>query len=201
MLYYQKLLKCTTRGIINTTKQRMENVMQNLLDMTQEEIEDIVIKLGYAKFHAKQIFSWLHKGVTQIQQMTNLSKQFRNELEPNFCIHKLEIVRKIVSKIDQTTKYVFKLYDGNIIESVLMKYSTGFSLCISSQVGCKMGCKFCASSYASFVRDLTAGEMLDQIITTNHVQSIRIRNVVIMGIGEPLDNYDNVYLLVELYQR
>ena len=130
--------------------------------------------------------------------MTNLSKALREKLKLKAYINNFEIVKKLISKVDGTRKYIFKLYDNDVIESVLMKYSYGFSVCISSQAGCKMGCSFCASTGAGFNRNLSAGEMLDQVLTIKNDIKERIGNVVIMGIGEPLDNYDNLIKFLRL---
>lgn len=170
----------------------------DLLNLTIEELEDFFIKTGQQKFRAKQVFQWVHKGIKDIDEMTNLSKEFREKLKSEAYINKLEVVGKLVSQIDGTTKYLFKLMDGNIVESVLMKYEHGFSVCISSQVGCKMGCKFCASTGVGFMRDLTAAEMLDQVLTIQNDSGNRVRNVVVMGIGEPFDNYDNLVKFIRL---
>lgn len=170
----------------------------DLLNLTIEELEDFFIKTGQQKFRAKQVFQWVHKGIKDIDEMTNLSKEFREKLKSEAYINKLEVVGKLVSKIDGTTKYLFKLMDGNIVESVLMKYEHGLSVCISSQVGCKMGCKFCASTGVGFMRDLTAAEMLDQVLTIQNDSGNRVRNVVVMGIGEPFDNYDNLVKFIRL---
>lgn len=164
----------------------------DLLSLNIEDLEIFLAKMGQQKFRARQIFQWVNKGIKDIEEMTNLSLELREEIGKAAYINNLEIVKKFVSQIDDTTKYLYKLNDGNIIESVLMKYSHGFSICISSQVGCKMGCSFCASTGAGFIRNLTSGEMLDQIITTSKDSGCRISNIVIMGIGEPLDNYDNL---------
>lgn len=165
---------------------------KNLLGLTIDEIKDVLADIGQEKYRAKQIFQWVNKGVKDISQMTNLSKALRDELDKIAYISKLSIRHKLVSKLDGTTKYLFELEDGNIIESVLMKYKHGLTVCISSQVGCRMGCKFCASTGAGFMRDLSAGEILDQVLTIQADNEDRVGNVVIMGIGEPFENYDNV---------
>ncbi|NLL04239.1 MAG: 23S rRNA (adenine(2503)-C(2))-methyltransferase RlmN [Clostridiaceae bacterium] len=170
----------------------------DLLSLTIEELETFFIKMGQQKFRAKQVFQWVNKGVKDIDEMTNLSKDIRENLKTKAYINKLEISEKFVSKIDGTTKYLFKLIDGNIIESVLMKYEHGLSVCISSQVGCKMGCKFCASTGVGFVRNLTASEMLDQVLTIQKEADGRVGNIVVMGIGEPFDNYDNLVKFIRL---
>ncbi len=170
----------------------------DLLNLTIEDLEDFFIEMGQQKFRAKQVFQWVHKGVKDIDEMTNLSKEFREKLKSAAYINKLEVVGKLVSKIDGTTKYLFKLMDGNIVESVLMKYEHGLSVCISSQVGCKMGCKFCASTGVGFMRNLTSAEMLDQVLTIQNDAGSRVGNVVVMGIGEPFDNYDNLVKFIRL---
>ena len=164
----------------------------NLLDLTIKDLEAELSAIGQQKFRAGQIFQWVNKGIKNIDDMTNLSKELRQELKKNTYISKYEISHKMVSKIDGTIKYIFKSEDGNIIESVLMEYKHGITACISSQVGCKMGCSFCASTGAGYARNLSAGEILDQILTMQNDTGKRIGNVVIMGIGEPLDNYNNV---------
>ncbi len=166
--------------------------MKNLLDMTIEELEQMLSDMGQQRFRAKQIFKWVNSGIKSIDDMTNISKQLRQELSEVCNINRLKLANKFESKIDSTVKYLFELEDGNIIESVLMEYKYGFTACISSQAGCKMGCTFCASTGASFSRNLTAGEMLDQIMTMQQDSGNRVGHVVLMGIGEPLDNYDNV---------
>ncbi len=170
----------------------------DLLNLTIEELEEFFIKMGQQRFRAKQVFQWVHKGVKDIDEMTNLSKEFREKLKSSAYINKLEVVGKLVSKIDGTTKYLFKLVDGNIVESVLMKYEHGLSVCISSQVGCKMGCKFCASTGVGFMRSLTSAEMLDQVLSIQNDAGSRVGNVVVMGIGEPFDNYDNLVKFIRL---
>lgn len=166
--------------------------MINLMDMTLEELEQMLLDMGQQRFRAKQIFKWVNSGIKSIDDMTNISKQLRQELSEVSKISRIKLVDKLESKLDSTVKYLFELEDGNIIESVLMEYKYGFTACISSQAGCKMGCRFCASTGASFSRNLTAGEMLDQIMTMQQDSGNRIGHVVLMGIGEPLDNYDNV---------
>ncbi len=166
--------------------------MTNLMDLTLDELEQMLQDMGQQKFRAKQIFKWVNSGIKSVDDMTNLSKQLRQELAAVSKISRIKLVNKLQSNIDSTAKYLFELEDGNIIESVLMEYKHGFTACISSQAGCRMGCKFCASTGANFSRNLTAGEMLDQIMTMQEDSGNRIGHVVLMGIGEPLDNYDNV---------
>ncbi|MBQ2420969.1 MAG: 23S rRNA (adenine(2503)-C(2))-methyltransferase RlmN, partial [Clostridia bacterium] len=154
---------------------------------------------GQPKFRAGQIFDWLQKRmVSSFDEMTNLSKDFRNRLENDYYIADCVIEEKFCSKLDETVKYLFRLNDGECIESVLMKYNHGWSICISSQVGCRMGCKFCASTIGGLKRNLTPSEMLSQIMTAQKDMNIRISNIVMMGIGEPFDNYDNVVRFLEL---
>lgn len=170
----------------------------DLLDMSIEEIEKFLLDMGKEKFRAKQVFQWIHKGVKDFEEMTNLSKAFRESLRETAYVNRLEIKHRLVSKLDGTAKYLFELQDGNIIESVLMEYKHGITACISSQVGCRMGCRFCASTGVGFMRNLSSGEMLDQILTMQKDSGKRISNIVIMGIGEPLDNYDNAVKFLRL---
>lgn len=157
------------------------------------ELNNEIIAFGLPKFRTKQIFEWLHKyGVSNFDEMTNISKELRAKLSELFYISSCEIEQKYVSKIDETVKYLFKLCDGEYVESVIMKYKYGYTICVSSQVGCKMGCTFCASTLAGFKRNLTAGEIESQLHSSQRDLNIRISNIVMMGIGEPLDNYDNV---------
>lgn len=166
--------------------------MINLMDMTMEELEQMLSNMGQPKFRAKQIFKWANSGIKSFEDMTNISKQLREELGTVCKINRIKLVNKLKSNIDSTAKYLFELEDGNLIESVLMEYKHGFTACISSQAGCRMGCKFCASTGANFARNLTSGEMLDQVMTMQEDSGNRIGHIVLMGIGEPLDNYDNV---------
>lgn len=163
------------------------------------ELSDYVISLGEKRFRAKQIYDWLHvKHACNFDQMTNLSNDLREKLKTDAYISGIKIVKELISKEDDTRKYLLELDDGNIIESVLMRYEYGLSICISSQIGCRMGCRFCASTIDGLVRNLTTGEMLDEIhIIQDHVGE-RISHVVIMGSGEPLDNYDNFIRFVEM---
>ncbi len=150
-------------------------------------------EMNQPKFRAKQIFKWLHSdGVKSFEQMTNISKELRLRLAENCFISACEIEDKYVSSIDGTVKYLFRLYDGEYVESVVMKYKYGSTICVSSQVGCKMGCTFCASTLAGFKRNLTAGEIESQLHSAQKDLGIRISHIVMMGIGEPLDNFDNV---------
>ena len=164
-----------------------------------EELTAELIKAGLPKFRAKQIYEWMHvKLVERFDEMTNLSKELRQTLEANYNLVVLKAVDVKVSQIDETRKYLFQLEDGNVIESVLMKYKHGNSVCISSQVGCRMGCRFCASTLDGLERNLSTSEMLDQIYRIQHHTGERVSNVVIMGSGEPMDNYDNFIQFVHL---
>lgn len=166
--------------------------MIDLKDLSYSELEEFLKENGEPKFRAKQIFSWLHKGVESFEEMTDISKKTAEKLKSKAFISRLSIREKYVSKLDGTVKYLFSLEDGNCIESVVMRYKHGLSLCISSQVGCCMGCGFCASTIGGLYRNLTAGEILNQVIFAQKDMGERISNIVMMGIGEPLDNYDNV---------
>ena len=171
----------------------------DIKSMNKTELEDLLKELGEPKFRAKQIFDWLHaKQVDSFEEMTNLSKGLREKLSETASINGVEIVRKLVSQIDGTRKYLFALSDGAIIESVLMKYEHGNTVCISTQVGCRMGCKFCASTLDGVERGLTAGEMLSQIYAIQKDCGERVHGTVLMGSGEPLDNYDNVVKFLRL---
>lgn len=149
-------------------------------------------------FRGKQVFTWLHKGVSSFDEMTNLPKSLREKLTETCVLTPPKAVRKQVSKLDGTIKYLWELRDGNCIESVLMQYHHGNTVCISSQVGCRMGCAFCASTIAGRVRNLTPAELLDQVIFTQKDSGLPISNIVLMGIGEPMDNLDNVLKFLEL---
>lgn len=172
--------------------------MIDLKSMTLEEITDLLNGWGEPAFRGRQVFVWLHKGVTSFDEMTNLSKSLRAKLEERCFITVPTVARKQVSKLDGTVKYLWRLRDGNCVESVMMKYHHGNTICISSQVGCRMGCAFCASTIAGKVRDLTASEILDQVIFGEKDSGLPISNVVLMGIGEPLDNRDNVFRFLTL---
>ena len=171
--------------------------MIDLYAMTREELRAFVGELGEGKFRADQLALWLLRG-TPIDEMSNLSKSLREKLKATVTDTLPKVEQKLVSKIDGTVKYLFRLYDGECIESVFMRYEHGNTLCISSQVGCRMGCRFCASTLAGRVRDLLPSELLGQIIAAERDSGERISNVVMMGIGEPLDNYDNVIRFLKL---
>lgn len=169
----------------------------NLKDLTLEELQDYIIKLGEPKFRALQIFKWLYSGVQDFEEMTNISNSFRDKLKSQAVVGNLIINKKFISAIDGTRRYLLQLSDNNYIESVLMKYKHGYSICISSQVGCAIGCKFCASTKNGKIRNLSAGEIIDQIITVERDVGEHISNVVMMGVGEPLDNFDNIVKFIK----
>ena len=166
--------------------------MKNIKDYNLEELKQEIENIGEKKFRAEQIFKWLYQEkVKSFDEMTNLSLELRDKLKENYTMCNFKILKKQESK-DGTIKYLFDVLDGNAIETVLMSYHHGYSLCVSSQIGCKMGCKFCASTGIDFIRNLSSGEIVEQILAVEQDEKVRISNVVFMGIGEPLDNYDNV---------
>ena len=166
--------------------------MIDLKNLTFTELEEFITGLGEKKFRAGQIFKWLSLGVKSYDEMTDLSKALREKLKEQTFVSTLEIEKKLVSEIDGTVKYLYRLPDGNYIECVVMRYHHGLTICISSQVGCRMGCRFCASTIGGLYRSLTAGEIINQVIFSQKDLGERISNIVIMGMGEPLDNYDSV---------
>ncbi len=171
---------------------------ENIKDYNLEELKEKFIEIGEKKYRAEQTFKWLYKeNIIDFNDMTNLSLDLRNKLNELFYIPIFNIIKKQESK-DGTKKYLFDVGDGNAIETVLMKYKYGYSICVSSQIGCKMGCKFCASTGIAFVRNLTAGEIVEQLQAVEREENIRISNIVFMGIGEPLDNYDNVIKAIRI---
>lgn len=175
----------------------------DLRSLFPEEIAAILKENGIEAYRAKQIFSWLGKGATSFDEMTNLSKDLRKRLSEIFTFSTMRETRSISSELDETTKYLFTLPDGEYVESVLLSYKHGYSVCLSTQAGCKMGCRFCASTKAGFSRNLTAGEILLQMVEITRDKrkqnpDFRIGHVVLMGIGEPLDNYDNVIRFLKL---
>ncbi|MCR5330087.1 MAG: 23S rRNA (adenine(2503)-C(2))-methyltransferase RlmN [Lachnospiraceae bacterium] len=177
--------------------------MTDIKSLSLAELEEKIVSWQEPKYRAKQVFEWLHKHLAgDVSEMTNLPKKFREKLAEEFYFPKLETADKLVSEADGTIKFLFRLEDSNVIESVLMRYEHGYSVCISSQVGCRMGCSFCASTIGGKIRDLTAGEMLEQIYhiekflkdpenTSEKKGSFRVSNVVVMGTGEPFDNFEN----------
>ena len=171
--------------------------MTDIKSMTQPELSRFLKELGEPAFRAKQVYTWLHRGVRAYDEMTNLPKSLRDTLAREYPICAPKVVRRQESARDGTIKYLWKLRDGNCVESVVMQYHHGNTVCISSQVGCRMGCKFCASTIAGKVRDLTPSEMLDQVLFTQLDSGKDISNIVLMGIGEPLDNFDEVMRFLE----
>ena len=171
---------------------------QDLKSMNYEEIAAALKEMGEPAFRAKQVFTWLHRGVRGFDEMTDLPKQLRQKLEDRYFITVPQIVRKQQSAKDGTIKYLWRLRDGNCVETVLMRYHHGNSVCISSEVGCAMGCAFCASTKGGLVRRLTPSEMVDQVLFASLDSGLDISNIVLMGIGEPLDNYDTVLRFLEL---
>ena len=166
--------------------------MKNIKDYSLEELKEEIKEIGEKPFRAEQIYKWIYENrVSSFDEMTNLSLELREKLKQDYEIKEFKIITKQVS-FDGTKKYLFDLLDGNAIETVLMEYHHGYSICVSSQVGCKMGCKFCASTGIPFIRNLTSGEIIEQIMAVERDTGVRISNIVFMGIGEPLDNYDNV---------
>jgi len=166
--------------------------LKNIKDYNLEELKEEFLKLGEKAYRAEQVFKWLYVDkVTSFDDMTNLSKELREKLKSEFEMHNFKILKKQES-VDGTKKYLFDILDDNAIETVLMEYHHGKSICVSTQVGCKMGCKFCASTGIKFARDLSSGEIVEQILAVERDENIKISNVVFMGIGEPLDNFENV---------
>lgn len=172
--------------------------MVDIKSMTLEELTVWFKEQGEPAFRAKQVFQWLYRGVTSFDEMSNLSKPLRQKLSENCFITAPKVARKQMSALDGTIKYLWELGDGNCIETVLMRYKHGNTVCISCQVGCRMGCAFCASTLAGKVRDLTPAEMIDQVLFTQLDSGAPISNIVLMGIGEPLDNYDTVMKFLKL---
>ena len=177
--------------------------MTDLKSMTLEEITAALRAMGEPSFRGKQVFTWLHRGITDFDEMMNIPKSLREKLRAEYYITVPTVARKQVSKLDGTIKYLWELQDGNCIETVLMSYHHGNTVCISSQVGCRMGCKFCASTLEGCVRSLTAGEMLGEVLAANRYLDgkDRVHNIVLMGSGEPLDNYDNVCRFLRLLRE
>lgn len=172
--------------------------MTDIKSMLPEEIEAALKEMGEPKYRAKQIFQWLSRGVGSFEEMTNLSKPLREKLASGFEIPSLTMLRKQVSKLDGTIKYLWELPDGNAVETVVMRYHHGNTVCISSQVGCRQGCAFCASTIGGLIRNLRPSEMLEEVLSSERESALKISNIVLMGIGEPLDNYDNVMRFLRL---
>ena len=170
----------------------------NLKSLTKPELAEVLKELGQPAFRAKQVYTWLHKGVRSYDEMTNLPKGLRDVLSEKYPIHAPKVMRKQESKKDGTIKYLWQLSDGNCVETVLMRYNYGNTVCISTEVGCRMGCAFCASTIGGLVRRLEPYEMLDEVLFTQIDSGLPISRIVLMGIGEPLDNFDNVMRFLEL---
>ena len=174
-------------------------IKKDIRSYTLEELQQEMESIGEKAFRAKQIYEWLHvKLVDSFEEMTNLSKALRDKLESQYRIPLVRMLERQISKIDDTNKFLFELEDGNVVESVLMKYKHGNSVCISSQVGCRMGCKFCASTIGGLERNLLPSEMLGEIYQIQKISGERVANIVVMGTGEPLDNYENFVKFVRL---
>ncbi len=170
----------------------------DIRSMTPEELTDALKAMGEPAFRGKQVFTWLHRGVRSFEEMSDIPKALREKLAAAYRLGGLTAARKQVSRLDGTAKYLWELHDGNCIESVVMRYRHGNTVCISSQVGCRMGCAFCASTLGGKIRDLTAGEMAEQVMFTQADSGLPISNIVLMGIGEPLDNLENVLRFLAL---
>ncbi|HIU77450.1 MAG TPA: 23S rRNA (adenine(2503)-C(2))-methyltransferase RlmN [Candidatus Pelethocola excrementipullorum] len=174
-------------------------MIPDLRSMYIEELQQVMVEMGEKPFKARQLFDWLHnKRIESYDEMTNLSKGLREKLARDYPLMSPEVVEIQESKLDGTKKFLFRLTDGNVIESVWMKYRHGNSVCISSQAGCRMGCRFCASTIGGLIRSLSASEMLEQIYEICRITQERVSNVVVMGTGEPLDNYDNLLRFIRL---
>jgi len=173
-------------------------MMNHLRSMTQPELQNLLKELGQPAFRAKQLYIWLHKGARSYDEMTNLPKSLRDTLAEHYPLTTPKVVRRQESQKDGTMKFLWELSDGNCVETVLMRYHYGNTVCISTEVGCLMGCKFCASTLGGLVRRLEPHEMLDQVLFTQLESGLPISHIVLMGIGEPLDNYDNVRRFLEL---
>ncbi len=173
--------------------------MKDLRSLTEQEMIETASALGEKAFRGRQLFEWVHgKQASSLEEMTNLPAKFREKLKQDYIISGVSILKKQVSRKKDTAKYLFSLEDGNVIESVWMKYRHGNSVCVSSQVGCRMGCTFCASTLTGLARNLTAGEMLSQVYEIQRETGERVSNIIVMGMGEPLDNYDNLIRFIRL---
>ena len=171
---------------------------KDILSMLPQEIEGELAALGEPKYRAKQIFDWLSRGVRDFDEMTNLPKALKEKLKAEYTLSRPKVLSKQVSKLDGTIKYLWELYDGNAVETVVMSYKHGNTVCVSSQVGCRQGCAFCASTIGGLVRCLEPSEILDEVLFSQLDSGKPISNIVLMGIGEPLDNFDNVMRFLEL---
>ena len=171
---------------------------KDILSLLPEEIEQALENMGEPKYRGMQIFSWLHRGVRDFDGMSNLSKSLREKLKESYSLYEPKVLKKQVSQIDGTIKYLWELADGNAVETVVMQYKHGNTVCVSSQVGCRQGCAFCASTIGGLVRSLQPSEILDEVLFSQLDSGLPISNIVLMGIGEPLDNFDNVMRFLEL---
>lgn len=172
--------------------------MRDIKAMLPDEIAEALLEMGEPNYRSKQIFQWLARGVESFDEMTNLSKPLREKLKREFFITRLKMLRKQVSVLDGTIKYLWELPDGNAVETVVMRYRHGNTICISSQVGCRQGCAFCASTIGGLIRGLESSEMLDEVLYSERESGMKISNIVLMGIGEPLDNFENVIRFLRL---
>lgn len=171
---------------------------KDIRSMTLDEIKADFAEIGEKPFRASQVYKWVQGGALSFDEMTNISKELRQKLSDNYLLAGVTIEKKLVSKLDGTIKYLYRLHDGEYIESVVMRYEHGYSVCISTQIGCRMGCSFCASGIDGLFRNLLPGEMLAEVMMANRDNNIRVSNIVLMGMGEPLDNFDNVVRFLEL---
>ncbi len=171
---------------------------EDIKSLSEQELKEAFAKMGEPAYRAQQVYKWLHMGVNSFDEMTNISKKLRQVLVEKYYISRAAIEKKLISDYDGTRKYLLSFHDGEMVESVLMKYHHGYTSCISTQVGCKMGCTFCATGKSGFSRNLTASEMLSQLQTEQQDANIRISNIVLMGMGEPLDNFENVIRFLKL---
>ena len=171
---------------------------KDIVSMTLPELEADFAALGEAKYRAKQVFSWLARGTRDFDAMSDLPKSLREKLKENYRLYEPKVLKKQVSQLDGTIKYLWELYDGNAVETVVMRYQHGNTVCVSCQVGCRQGCAFCASTIGGLVRSLNPSEILDEVLFSQLDSGRRISNIVLMGIGEPLDNFDNVMRFMEL---
>ena len=172
--------------------------MTDLLSLSGEALEEQLAQRGYPKYRARQVLQWLNRGVRDFRAMTNLPDALRRELSEQYSLYEPQLVRRQTSAEDGTMKFLWELCDGQSVETVFMRYRYGNSVCISSQVGCRQGCAFCASTIGGLIRSLTPGEMLDEVLFTEKAAGARVSNIVLMGIGEPLDNFDNVLCFLRL---
>jgi 23S rRNA (adenine2503-C2)-methyltransferase len=163
-----------------------------------EALENYMVEIGEKKFRGKQLYGWVVKGIQEFDEAINLPKKLKEQLNNDFVLDNVKIIKQLSSDKDRTTKFLYQLQDGHVIEGVLMSYKHGYSICVSTQVGCKMGCTFCASAIGGIVRNLTAGEIIGQMYVVEKAMDIKISNVVLMGSGEPLDNYEEVLQYLRL---